>query len=135
MASATCLSISGSVVWEDGSPADGAEIKIFDMAFPGHYAGCHFTEARRSAEPSTSPVVSTGYQMKGPACGLESKADGSFTLKMYSSRSYRVTAQLERTISGKKIEYLAESEPFPLTGGIKIKLVLKQQEQRPQNKD
>jgi hypothetical protein len=44
---------------------------------------------------------------------------------MYSRRSYRVTARLERTITGKKVEYLAESEPFQLTGEVKIRLVLK----------
>lgn len=123
----TEASITGSVVWEDGSPASGAEIKIFDMAFPRHYAGCHLTEARTMAVPSNSPVVSTSFKIKGPACDLKSSADGVFALKMYSSRAYRITARLERTISGKKVEYLAESEPFQLTGEVSIKLVLKQQ--------
>lgn len=119
-------SISGSVVAEDGSPVSGAEIKIFDMAFPGHYAGCHLTEIRDKTNRSNSPVVSTSLRFKGPACNLKSDADGSFNVKMYSARSYRVTARLERTISGEKVEYMGESEPFQLIGEEKIKLVLKQ---------
>lgn len=119
--------ITGIVVWEDGSPASGAELKIFDMAFPRHYAGCHLTEARTTVVPLNSPVVSTSFQLKGLACDLKSDPEGRFSVKMYSSRSYRITARLERTIDGKKGEYIAESEPFPLTGDITIKLVLKQQ--------
>lgn len=122
----TEASITGSVVWEDGSPVSNAEIKIFDMAFPGHYAGCHLTEARTTADPSNSPVVSTSFGIKGPTCDLKSNADGNFKLKMYSNRSYRVTARMERMISGKKVEYVAESVPFQLTGDVKINLVLKQ---------
>jgi hypothetical protein len=120
----TEASISGSVVMEDGSAVSGAEIKIFDTAFPGHYAGCGLREVRTTADPSKSPVASTSFKITGPACDLKSSADGRFNLKMYAQRAYRVTARLERTISGKKVEYTAESEPFQLTASIGIRLVL-----------
>ena len=120
-------SISGSVIWEDGSSVDGAEIKIFDMAFPGHYAGCYLKETSRSEtdDQTGSTVVSSGFGFVGPTCDLKS-SEGSFSVKMFSGRSYRVTARMERTISGRKTEYLAESEPFQLAGDVTIKLVLKQ---------
>lgn len=118
--------VSGSVVWADGSPVDGAEIKIFDVAFPHHYAGCHLTEARDSASPSDSSVRSTSYGLKGPACNLKSDAQGIFSLRIYSERTYRVTASMVRTTDNTKVEYVSESEPFQLTAAAtKIKLVLK----------
>jgi len=125
--------ISGDVVWEDGSPVIGAEIKIFDLAFPGHYAGCHLAEARDDApNVSDSPVRSTSFAIKGPACDLKSDARGTFNLRMYSARTYRVTASMARTVDGTKVEYSDESESFQLTGtSPKIKLVLKQKKGLP----
>jgi hypothetical protein len=124
----TEASIKGTVVWEDGSPASEAEIKIFDMSFPGHYAGCYLKEVSRETGSQTgSTAASLSLAFIGPTCNLRSNADGSFTVKIYSARTYRVTARVQRNISGKEVEYIAESKPFPLTGDVNIKLVLKQE--------
>jgi len=117
--------ISGEVVWEDGSPVEGAEIKLFDMAFPGFYAGCGFEELDSPA-PADSPVRTTSFRQTGPACNLKSDAKGTFRLPLFVTRTYRLTASFEREASGQKVEYSASSEPFSVDAPPeKIRLVLK----------
>jgi len=119
-------SIGGKVTMEDGTPVANAEIKLFDMAFPGFYAGCHLSEVRLAKPVTESPVVSTSFQLSGSACDLRSDGSGMFKLKAYSERTYRLTASLTKHIGNDKIEYSAESEPFTLTGSLSIPaLVLK----------
>jgi hypothetical protein len=119
--------ISGEVVWEDGSPAVGAEIKLFDMAFPKYYAGCYMSEIRANKpDASESKVRSTSFNFVGPACNLKSSDGGSFNLKTYATRTYRVTAAISRSEGTAKTEYIGESEPFLLGNKpTTIKLVLK----------
>jgi hypothetical protein len=119
--------ISGAVVWEDGSPVEGAEIKLFDMAFPGFYAGCGF-EKLDSPAPADSPVRTTSFRQTGPACNLKSDAKGTFRLPLFVTRTYRLTASFKMEASGRKVEFSASSEPFNVdTPQQKLKLVLKQE--------
>lgn len=119
-------SISGNVVWEDGSPVIGAEIKLFDQAFPGFYAGCYLLENRTKPEDPNSPVRSTSLSMSGSACDLKSNANGEFRLTGYTGRTYRLTASISQTSVGLKMEYSGESEPFSLVEEPRsIKLVLR----------
>ncbi|MGE3465638.1 MAG: hypothetical protein AB7J13_01790 [Pyrinomonadaceae bacterium] len=118
--------LSGNVVWEDGSPAVGAEIKLFDMAFPRFYAGCSLLENRDNAEDTTSPVRSTSFRLSGPACDLKSNSSGAFRLSGYEGRTYRISASVTKTIDGKKIEYNSKSEPISPSGDSStVKLILK----------
>jgi hypothetical protein len=119
---------SGNVVWEDGSPAVGAEIKLFDQAFPGVYAGCYFLENRDKSEDISSPVRSRSFRMSGPACELKSDPNGGFRLSGYSGRTYQLSALISKVIDGQKIEYSGESESFSLVDALpNIKLVLRKQ--------
>ena len=118
--------ISGSVVWEDGSPVAGAEINLFDMAFPGFYAGCSLVQSRDKAEDTKSPVRSTSFNLFGSACNLKSDTNGRFALSGFAGRTYRLSASVRRTLNGQKSEYEGESEPFALvTHASDIKLVLR----------
>ncbi|HEX6126653.1 MAG TPA: carboxypeptidase regulatory-like domain-containing protein [Pyrinomonadaceae bacterium] len=117
--------ISGSVIWEDGSPAAGAEIKLFDMAFPGFYAGCSLVQNRDKVEHPNLTVNSTSFNLSGPACNLKSDANGKFALSGFAGRTYRLSASVRRTLDGQKREYEGESQPFSLdanTSGIKLVL-------------
>lgn len=107
-------SITGKVFWEDGSPVAGAEIKLFDMAFPGFYAGCDLMKSRASVEPINSPVRSTSFKLSGSTCDLKSDPTGTFQLEMYSGRTYRITASITKVDDGKKVEYEATSQSFEL---------------------
>jgi hypothetical protein len=119
--------ISGEVVWEDGTSAVGAEIKLFDMAFPKYYAGCYMSEIRANKpDASESKVRSTSFNFVGQACNLKSGDGGSFKLKMYAARTYRITAAISRLEGTVKTEYIGESEPFLLGNKpSNIRLVLK----------
>lgn len=118
--------IKGLVEREDGTPVVGAEIKLFDMAFPGLYAGCHFQESRTNADEKASPVRMTSLSLSGSACNLKSDSAGVFQMSTYAGRTYRVTASRTDSISEKKIEYVAESEPFLLSDQPHtVKLILK----------
>lgn len=120
--------ISGGVVWEDGTPAVGAEIKLFDMAFPGFYAGCSFVQAHDKVEDPNSPVRSISLSMMGPACDLKSDSNGNFRLSGFAGRSYQLSAAIRKTLDGQKTTYEGESKPFSLDADTSgIKLVLKKQ--------
>ena len=106
-------SISGTVLMEDGAPAVGAEIKLFDMAFPGFYAGCFLSEARTTY--GDTPVVSISVTSSGSACDLKSDSNGAFSLTAYSGRTYRLEASMTGTSQNQQIEYTGSSEPFALT--------------------
>lgn len=126
--------ISGKVVWEDGSPAVGARIQLFDMAFPGFYAGCFMFAARQEAEPNASipNVVSTSISLSGSTCNLMSDNGGKFKINIYTTRTYRVTATITRSEANAKVEYVAESEPFLLGHTpANVKLVLKPEKRLP----
>ena len=111
-------SIKGRVVWDDGSPVIGAEIKLFDMAFPGFYAGCYMMEARNSMEKIDSPVRSTSFNLEGSSCNLKSDSMGAFQLSTYAERTYRIAASLIQIIDGQKVEYEVKSEPFALSAQL-----------------
>ncbi len=118
--------ISGNVIWDDGSPAVGAEIRLFDMAFPGFYAGCYMLKKRDQPEDVNSPVRSMSIHSVGSACGLKSDSNGSFRLSGYTGRTYRLSASITKTSDGEKIAYTADSEPLSLSGEQPtIKLILK----------
>ena len=118
--------MSGNVVLEDGSPVSGAEIKLFDLAFPGFYAGCYLLENRTKPEDPNSPVRSTSLSMSGSVCDLRSDANGEFRLTGYTGRTYRLTATISKTTDGQKLEYVGESEPFSLLNAPPIiKLILR----------
>ncbi len=105
------IRFAGKVVWEDGAPAAGAEIHLFDAAFPGFYTGCYFyTETSGDDDPSS--VVSTEMSRSGPACELKSGTDGKFELSGYSTRSYFITASIRKNIDGKAVRFSATSEVF-----------------------
>ncbi len=106
--------IEGEVLWEDGTPAQFAEIKLFDMAFPGFYAGCFLLESRNRPENLSSPVRSVSMSMKGSACNLKSDASGKFRLSAYAGRTYRVKASAKRTTLGAETEYSGQSDAFKL---------------------
>jgi hypothetical protein len=114
------------VVWEDGSPAAGAEIKLFDMAFPGFYAGCSLVENRDKVEDPNLIINSASFNLSGPACNLKSDANGKFALSGFTGRTYRLSASVRRTLDGQKSVYEGESLPFsPGTDASDIKLVLR----------
>lgn len=118
--------ITGKVVWESGSPVAGAEIKLFDMAHSGFYAGCYLSEVREQQEPPDSPVRSVGFNLTGSTCNLKSDSNGEFRLSVYSGRTYRLSASMERVASGGKTEFQANSKPFTLDSEPpNIKLILK----------
>lgn len=119
---------AGNVVWEDGSPAVGAEIKLFDLAFPGFYAGCYLLQNRDKSEDISSPVRSTSIRMSGPACEIKSDSNGRFRLSGYSGRTYQLSASISKVIAGQRIEYSGESESFSLIDAPpSIKLILRRQ--------
>ncbi len=119
-------SIIGLIEREDGAPVVGAEIKLFDMAFPGFYAGCYFQASRTSADEKASPVRVTSLSLQGSACNLKSDSAGAFQLRTYADRTYRVSASMTERVGEKKIEYVAESEPFLLSDQTQtVKLILK----------
>lgn len=107
--------IIGSVVFADGTPVVGAKIELFDMAFPGFYAGCHSIESKPTKEEELSPVRSVSMSFSGPTCGLKSDSTGRFQLSIYKERTYRLSASITETIDGKRVEYEAESEAFLLS--------------------
>ncbi|MBC7900210.1 MAG: carboxypeptidase regulatory-like domain-containing protein [Saprospiraceae bacterium] len=118
--------IKGKVVWDDGSPVVGAELKTFDMAFPGFYAGCYLLEKRKKAETTDSPVRTTSFNLSGPVCDLKSDSTGLFQMTMYAGRTYSVEASLTRIVAGQKIEHKVKSEPFTLSNQPQtVNLVIK----------
>lgn len=118
--------MSGSVMFEDGTPVVGAEIKLFDMAFPGFYAGCHFIESRDNKEDDTSPVRSVSMSLAGPTCKLKTDPTGRFQFSIYKERTYRLSASITETINGKRVVHGAESETFLLSDQPhSVKLIIK----------
>ncbi|MBK8809412.1 MAG: hypothetical protein IPN69_01585 [Acidobacteria bacterium] len=120
------IAIEGQVLWENGAPAAGVEIKLFDQAFPGVYAGCYLMEIRKKSADVDSPVRSTSLRFTGSVCDLKSNSDGRFRLSAFSGRTYRLKASATKTLDGQQIEFAGESEAFSLIDPPpSIKLVLR----------
>lgn len=118
--------IMGSVAFEDGTPVVGAKIDLFDMAFPGFYAGCYSIESKPSKEEELSPVRSVSFRSSGPTCDLKTDASGRFQFGIYKERTYRLSASITETINGKRVVHEAESETFLLSDQPhSVKLIIK----------
>ena len=94
------LTVRGTVVFADGSPAKKADVGLLDAV------------AKHTCVTKC----------------FDADSNGGFELTGYEGREYRVFAQIDREIAGKSITYRIESAPFKLTNNLQgLKLILRSQ--------
>lgn len=116
--------ISGKVFWEDGSPAQNAELSLTDDEFPDRRVGCMLKTVSKETFPGNPKISSVSLALVG--CDSKTDASGRFSLNGFSTRKYRVKAEATKNITGQAVSYEAESDVFSVDEKlIELKLVLK----------